>query len=125
MRKRAIKMFLTTVMVIVLAMTLSPQTASAKDCNSYDYGNVTESEWQCVKNYVHSKGYSLPIDSGEVSLPAEFGVKYNYDKKGKELKFITKSPWLAPCFIIDKLTPSYVNEAMQQCRGRALAPGSN
>ena len=125
MRKRAIKMFIATVMVVVLAMTLSPPTASATtDCKPYDYPNVTESEWQCVKDYVQSKGYSLPEDSGEVSLPAYYGVKYNYDKKGKELKFITKSS-LAPCFIIDKLTPRYVNEAMQQCRGRALAPGSN
>jgi hypothetical protein len=122
MRKRAIKMFIATVMVVVLAMTLSPQTASAKDCKPYDYPNVTESEWQCLKNYVQSKGYSLSGDSGKVSKLG-FGVKYNYDKEGKDLKFTTKA--LFSCSTIDGLMEGYVNEAMQQCRGRSLAPGSN
>lgn len=126
MRKKALKMFIATVMVVVLAMTLSPQTASAKDCKTYDYGNVTESEWQCVKSYVQSKGFSLQGDSGEVSK-FDCGVKYNYDKGGKDFKFTTESGFFCPasCSTIDGRIDGYVNEAMQQCRGRALAPGSN
>ena len=109
-------MFIATVMVVVLAMTLSPQSASAtKACKTYDYSNVTESEWQCVKNYTRSKGYPLEKDSGSKPLPAGLNVKYNYDKEGKKLDLKIETPTLL-CWLIQSKAESYVNEAMQQCR---------
>ncbi|MDY7013114.1 MAG: hypothetical protein SVX43_05840 [Cyanobacteriota bacterium] len=118
MLERTMRALVALALSVVVAMALSPQTASATTCNTYTESNVTRSEWQCVKNYAESKGYPLSGDSGEESK-LTCRVQYNYDESTQSLKFTVELGWLCPlaCSYVEEKAGVYIEKLTQQCRG--------
>lgn len=111
MLTKVTKFFITMVMVVILAITIFPQNASAKVCNNYKYQNVTASEWQCVKNYARKKGLTLTGNKGKAK---KYGctIDYEYNKDSQDLTFKVACKVGKFC---SKIAPE-IKKAQKQCK---------